>query len=223
MIKIKETLQDNKGYTGHEFDGTVNNECPGYGHGDGIRTAGENEHATYKRLAESISYNYPDVKSVLELGCGAGNLSAHFRSYRPNALYVTVDINAVSPTLGHINPDYHVVAFTDRPFNIVDEQTGKTIKFDMILSFEHFEHIPAERIDNLFTNITNHSKKGTVGLATAAAFGSVIHPTVWDRNTWYEVFKKHGLEPTEGSVLNDYNKPYNFELYNTTELLFTRK
>jgi len=223
MIKVKETLQDNKGYTGHEFDGTVNNECPGYGHGDGIRTAGVSEHATYKPLAESIAAKFPNVKSILELGCGAGNLSAHYRDINPEVLYVTVDINAVSPTLGHINPDTHAVAFTDRPFNIVDEKTGKTLKFDLILSFEHFEHIPAERIDQFFNNITNHSKKGTIGLATAASFGSVIHPTVWDRNKWYETFKAHGLEPLEDSVLGPHNKPYNFELHNTTELMFTAK
>jgi cyclopropane fatty-acyl-phospholipid synthase-like methyltransferase len=222
-MKIKETLQNNLGYTGHEFDGTNNPECPGYGRGDGTRTIGESEHASYRALAESIANKFPDVKSILELGCGAGNLSAHYRSLRPEVLYVTVDINAESPTLGLINPDTHAIAFTDRPFNIVDEETGELLKFDLILSFEHFEHIPEERIENLFQNILKHSKTGTIGLATAAAFHSIIHPTIWERETWYEVFKTYGLEPLNDGVLGPHNKPYNFELSNTHELMFIRK
>lgn len=221
-MKIKETLQNTTGYTGHEFDGTVNKECPGYGHGDGIRHAVEADHATYYNLAKDLFDKYPNATKILELGCGAGNLSAHYRSLSPDILYVTMDINAVSPTLGLIDPESHVIAFTDRPFNIVDENNN-TIKFDLVLSFEHFEHIPEERVPQLLSNIKNHSHKDTFIVATAAAFSSVIHPTAWPRYKWEEVLNSNGLELLDDTILHNFNVPCNFDLNNTNELIFRNK
>ena len=218
-MKIQETLQNTTGYTGHEFDGPVNPECPGYGHGDGIRHAGNGDHASYFNLAKDLFDKYKNVTKVLELGCGAGNLSAHYRSLSPDVLYVTMDINAVSPTLGLIDPEAHIIAFTDRPFNIVDEE-GNTIKFDLVLSFEHFEHIPEERVPQLLNNIKNHIHENTFVVATAAAFGSVIHPTAWNRWTWEETLNENEFKLLNDSILHSFNKPCNFELHNTNELIF---
>jgi SAM-dependent methyltransferase len=221
-MKIKEILQTTTGYTGHEFDGNHNPECPGYGHGDGIRHAAEKDHATYFNLAKDLFNKYPNVSKVLELGCGAGNLSAHYRSLSPEVLYVTMDINAVSPTLGLINPETHVIGFTDRPFNIIDEN-GNTIKFDLVLSFEHFEHIPEEKVPQLLENIKNHSHLDTTVVATAAAFGSIIHTTVWSRYQWNQVLNENGFQLLDDFILQNSNKPCNFELHNTNELIFRLK
>jgi SAM-dependent methyltransferase len=222
MKKIKENLQNTPGYTSHDFDGTVNKECPGYGHGDGIRHSIPEDHATYYNLAKDISDKYPTAKKILELGCGAGNLSSHYREINPDVLYVTIDINAVSPTLGLINPDYHIIAFTDRPFDIVDENDNK-IHFDLILSFEHFEHIPEERVPQLLTNIKNHSHSNTSIIATAATFSSVIHPTAWTKEKWGDVLDENGLQLMDDDILNWSNKPCNFSLENTSELIFKLK
>lgn len=221
-MKIRETLQNTSGYTSHDYDGTVNKECPGYGHGDGIRHSNPIDHATYSNLAKDLFDKYPNVNKVLELGCGVGNLSAHYRNINPNVLYVTMDINAVSPTLGLIDPKNHVIAFTDRPFNIIDE-SGDTIKFDLILSFEHFEHIPEERVPQLLTNIKNHSHKDTFIVATAASFSSVIHPTAWLKDKWEEVLNENNLNLIDDDILNPFNVPCNFNLSNTNELIFKLK
>jgi SAM-dependent methyltransferase len=221
-MKIKETLQTTSGYTGHEFDGTHNPECPGYGHGDGIRHAKKTDHDTYFNLAKDLFDKYPNVSKVLELGCGAGNLSAHYRSLSPNVLYVTVDINAVSPTLGLINPETHVIGFTDRPFNIVDENEN-TIKFDLVFSFEHFEHIPPERVPQLLTNIKNHIHKDTIIVASAAKFSSVIHPTAWPKYKWDEVLNENGFKLVDDTILHQFNAPCNFDVSNSTELIFQLK
>jgi len=221
-MKIKETLQSTKGYTGHEFDGTVNEECPGYGHGDGIRHAEESDHVTYFNLAKDLHTQFPNANKILELGCGAGNLSAHYRSLSPDSLYVTMDINAISPTLGHINPDTHVVGFTDRPFNIVDENDS-TIKFDLVLSYEHFEHIPEKRLNQFLKNIKNHIHQNTTIVATAASFSSVIHPTAWSREQWNNKLDESGFQLLDSKILNSDNKPCNFELTNTNELIFKLK
>jgi 2-polyprenyl-3-methyl-5-hydroxy-6-metoxy-1,4-benzoquinol methylase len=219
-MKIKETIQQNKtGYLSEEFNGDVNNECPGYGHGDGIRHAHTGNHATYFNLAEDLSDNFPDAMKILELGCGAGNLSAHYRSIKPDVTYVTMDINGVSPTLGHINLDTHVIGFTDRPFNIVDENES-TIKFDLILSYEHFEHIPEERIPQFLANIKHHSHKDTIIVATAAIFPSPIHPTTWLIEKWKDTLVNNGFNIMEGSILNQFNTPCNFGFFNTSELIF---
>ena len=221
-MKIKETLQNTTGYTGHEFDGTVNPECPGYGHMDGIRHSNSNDHATYYNLVKDLKFYFPNVKSILELGCGAGNLSSHYKSLSPEVLYVTMDINAVSPTLGLINPDTHVIAFTDRPFNIVNEKNS-TIQFDLILSFEHFEHIPEERIPQLLNNIKNHCHPNTIIIATAANFSSVIHPTAWSKEEWSIFLDNQGFQMLDAKILDLSNKPCNFELFNTNELIFQLK
>lgn len=219
-MKIKETLQNTTGYTGHEFDGTHNKECPGYGHGDGIRHANPTDHPTYYNLAKAIYDIHPEAEYILELGCGAGNLSSHYRSINPNNIYVTMDINAVSPTLGLIDPETHVIGFTDRPFNITDVKTNETIKFDLIVSFEHFEHIPEERLDCLLNNIKNHCHNRTLIIATAAKQSSPIHPTTFSKEKWKEILEKKGFELVEGNVVVTETKPCNFELYNTNELIF---
>jgi 2-polyprenyl-3-methyl-5-hydroxy-6-metoxy-1,4-benzoquinol methylase len=221
-MKIKETKQNNLGYTSHDYDGTVNQECPGYGHGDGIRHSKPEDHATYYNLAKDLYIKYPNATKILELGCGAGNLSAHYRGLNPNVLYVTMDINAVSPTLGLIDPESHIIAFTDRPFDIIDRE-GNSIKFDLILSFEHFEHIPEERVPQLLSNIKNHSHANTSIVATAASFSSVIHPTAWTKEKWAGVLDENGLTLIDDNILHAINTPCNFNLSNTSELIFKLK
>ena len=221
-MKIREILQDTPGYDSHDYDGFINKECPGYGHGDGIRHSHPEDHKTYFNLAKDLFDKYPNVKTILELGCGAGNLSAHYRNINPDILYITMDINAISPTLGLINPESHIIAFTDRPFNIIDEN-GNTIRFDLILSFEHFEHIPEERVPQLLANIKNHSHENTFVITTAASFSSVIHPTAWSKDKWEEILDKNGLYLIDDSILNSFNIPCNFNLLYTNELIFKLK
>jgi 2-polyprenyl-3-methyl-5-hydroxy-6-metoxy-1,4-benzoquinol methylase len=222
-MKIKETIQQNKiGYLSEEFNGEINKECPGYGHGDGIRHSHLGDHKTYFNLAKDLSDTFPEAKFILELGCGAGNLSAHYRSINLNVTYVTMDINGVSPTLGHINPDTHVIRFTDRPFNIVDEN-GHTIKFDLIVSYEHFEHIPEERIHQLLTNIKNHSHKDTTVVVTVAIQSSPIHPSAWPKEKWNEILVKNGFIIMDGSILSEFNTPCNFLFTGTNEFIFKNK
>jgi 2-polyprenyl-3-methyl-5-hydroxy-6-metoxy-1,4-benzoquinol methylase len=208
--QITEGLGENQDY---------HNLAPGFQWQDAIVPKEEHHHNSYEKLAKDISSRYPQAINILELGCGAGNLAYWYRQYKPIVKYYTIDINKDVLNNGIIDPNFHNIGFTDREFTI--KSANKIIKFDLILSFEHLEHIPEDRLDQFFNNIKKHSHKDTVKIMTAANFGEYTpHVLVRSREQWVEYLEKEGFKMQDISILNGNNKPFNFELHNTSELIF---
>ena len=129
---------------------------PGYSHIDalGFIVRGKPSdvyHSTYEKLSETILNNFPDAKYILELGSGAGSLSCHMRNKKSNIIVVTLDGNKESVLSPYIKKDNHFIVRTDVDFTLMEND--KIILFDLIVSFEHFEHIQESCFGVFINNI----------------------------------------------------------------------
>ena len=220
---IEEILQkDNPGL------GNIKTEiCVGFDHYDATADIifEKNNFYSYKPLAEKIFELYPNAKNILELGCGAGVLSYHYRNLNPNIKYVTVDINQDVRGNNVVKDEHHFILFTDRPFQIQENKTA--MNFDLILSFEHFEHIPYENIFCFLENIKRHSHPNTIVISTAALWVGTDgrHPLVLDFHGWSKLLEENGFEVVNNthSFVTTTVVPYNFEMNNSVELVFKIK
>jgi len=219
-MKIKEILQINNPGLKDERS----SDCVGYEYNDAIIPNHPHYHETYFPLANKLYNTFPDAKYILELGCGAGNLAAHYRNLNHDVIYVTLDINADIVHNGLINPDTHFTVFTDRPYQLVEEDTN--IKFDLILSYEHFEYIPEEKINIFLNNIKNHCHSDTIIVATSAIITRDVHPITWGKDKWNEILNDNGfflLNNTSFKILEPNITPFNFQFNNSVELIFKLK
>ena len=196
-------------------------ECIGYEYQDAIIPNQTDYHQTYFSLAKKINETFPDIKYVLELGCGAGNLASHYRNLNSEVIYVTLDINSDIINNGLINPNTHFTVFTDRPYQLMKDNIP--LQFDLILSYEHFEHIPEEKIICFLNNIKKHSHKDTTIVATSAIITRDVHPITWDKEKWREILDKEGFILLENQILEPSITPFNFQFGNSVELIFKLK
>jgi|7_EtaG_2_1085326.scaffolds.fasta_scaffold09332_3 2-polyprenyl-3-methyl-5-hydroxy-6-metoxy-1,4-benzoquinol methylase len=143
-------------------------------------------------------YN-PD--SLLELGCGSGLMSRIFKRYKPDMVVATVDANQVvkekSPYVG----ENHFLARSDKKLDITDED-GKRKFFDVVISLEHFEHIPPETCDTMMENIRDHTQPGAHLIFTAAEWEyeddqNHIHCNAQTEEYWQDYVVKFGFEVIE--------------------------
>jgi 2-polyprenyl-3-methyl-5-hydroxy-6-metoxy-1,4-benzoquinol methylase len=193
-------------------------ECIGYEYNDAIIPNYPYYHQTYFPLAKKLNETFPNTKYILELGCGAGNLASHYRQINPSIVYVTLDINADIINNGLINPNTHFTVFTDRPYQLTEN--NKNLKFDLILSYEHFEHIPESNVNIFLKNIKNHCHENTIIVATSAIITRDVHPITWDKNKWADVLNENGFLLLENQILEPHIVPFNFQFQNSVELIF---
>lgn len=151
----------------------------------------------FMRIAEYVVYEIKP-KSVLELGCGSGELSKYIRDLDGDILNVTIDAN--NETLQ--SPYYHQNHFigrTDKVLDFVDADNNK-ITFDLIIAFEHFEHISENTVDTFMQNIRNHSTIGTKLLFTAnkdpypIESHKHIHCNPKPKSYWIDCIGRYGFE-----------------------------
>lgn len=133
--------------------------------------------------------------SILDLGCGGGGMIEDF-----------INIGNIGVGLDVRNGYYLRRAYSwgtrpnnlfrcdiTRPFQIYFDE--KPAKFDIITSFEVFEHIHPSHIDNLLSNIQNHSHEKTVLLLQISTNPyEWVHRTILPRTEWLNIFSKYNLE-----------------------------
>ena len=110
-------------------------------------------------------------------------------------------------------------------YHLVDENNN-TIIFDLILSFEHFEHITPQTFNIFLDNIKKHSSKKTMILATASTWKypkSNVHCNVKTHNEWKIYLNEMGFEVQPSSFIREDTKPFNFGVDKTSELYFNLK
>ena len=149
----------------------------------------------FSHISTNIMHLYAP-KKVLEFGSGSGMLSEMFRER--GATTVTVDANeVVKDKSPHIDGN-HFWARTDKPLDFTDEEGGKVF-FDVVVSLEHFEHIPVETCDVMMENIQNHTKPGAYLIFTAAAWEydgeqHHVHCNVQTKAYWEQYITRFGFE-----------------------------
>lgn len=199
-----------------EYQGTPKGVLSGYQHHDAVKWIDETSHNSYKNLAQDILKLFPNANNILELGCGSGSLAFFLRQYKPEAVVVTTDGNMEAAVNGpYIDKNYHLCIRTDQPFIIANEH-NEIIKFDLILSFEHFEHIKLATLPILLQNIKNHSLLSTITIATAANYSydyngdRHVHCTVMPMSQWCNFLQAYGFIIRQDiKVLTNNNKPFN--------------
>lgn len=178
------------------------------------------KHYSYRQLAIDLINKYKNAEYILELGCGAGSLSHWMRKFNPKTTIITLDINKdafeASP---YLDKNYHLCIRTDIDYTLSIDKINP-ILFDLIVSYEHLEHIPEATLSVFIDNIVKHSKKGTILEFSAANWSYPVHPTVKTKEEWDALFVERGYITDNNYVLNHINKPFNFELIRTIKLKY---
>jgi len=238
MIDYKEILQE--GEKGLYFEDNNSESCPGFSWIDSIKWI-EHQPAVYANLAKTLVKEFPNAKQILELGCGPGCLSYYIKHYGEDIEIVTLDINADAPLKSPFLGKNHFLCYTDKPYQI--QKDNEDCKFDLIISYEHFEHIPPKNLSVFLNNIKKHCHENTIINCTASIAETkgvkwltkdqditkvgdnnfASHQSVFFREQWSEILDKSGFELLEDKYITGFNKPPNFRLEATIELTFKLK
>lgn len=155
----------------------------------------------------------PDF-SLLDLGCAGGGL---VRSVLDDG-YTAVGIEGsnASRRVGTGEwPNCPLHLFTadlTAPFELLD-RSGAPVSFDVITAWEVLEHIPADRLAEVFGNIRRHLAPGGIFVGSVDMLpdgdpqtGAVYHVTLKPREWWIERFAEAGLVelPAHPFVIEDY-------------------
>lgn len=152
----------------------------------------------YMDLAQNIIKSF-SPKSVLDLGCGSGQLTHILRTLDKNIVTVTVDANQDTYSSPYTDQN-HFVARTDKDLDFTDVN-GRVMCFDVIVSLEHFEHVSPETFETLMANILKHSGSNSVLLFTAAGWRyenksrKHVHCNVRCENCWLDYCLGHSFFP----------------------------
>ena len=153
--------QTNKENTGIDPSGVF----PGYNHEDGlvfdIKRA---EHRMNEHIVPVLFNLYNNLskrplKYILDVGSGAGNLAYFLRNsdlIAPDVEVFTLDGNRETINSPFVDKERHFVVRTDKEYNLVNNE-GEIIKFDLITSFEHLEHIQPHQLQTFFKSLTDLS------------------------------------------------------------------
>ena len=197
---VKQLNKENKGIEDMEF--------PGYQHNDGINLAEAIEHDMYA-FADDLKEMYPNARKFLDIGSGAGFLSERVREFGDDYLAVSLDGNYGTLLLDTIDKDNHFVLRTDIDYTLVDDN-DEIIQFDIITSFEHFEHIQPETFPQFIDNIKKHMNKDSVLYASAASWAYVgevdrVHCNVKSTDMWKAEMESYGFEELPTKLFNSNN------------------
>ena len=198
---------------GMDADG---NQAKGYQHHDGLWwSGGETPETTseyYKNNRTTITQQFSHLFSVvakniidtynpstvLELGSGSGQLAYELRKWKPDITTVTVDANRTVNEKSPFIHNNHFLARTDQELDFVDDN-GDTVLFDLVVSLEHFEHVPPETFDTLMKNVVEHSKDGTKLICTVADWNyeenhqKHVHCNIKSYAEWKEYIESFGF------------------------------
>jgi len=203
-MKIKQICLDNLGIP------NTTDKIPGYRHGDGLHFDANSEiHQMHECIAHIIISAFPQIKTVLDVGSGAGSLSYFLRKLNNDLTVVTIDGNQETINSPFVKPEHHFIVRTDNEYSLVDEKNN-LIKFDLICSFEHFEHIEPKAFDQFLSNFKKHSHENTIFWGTAAGYEfhgddeAHLHCNVQSGEAWAEVLAVNGFARARSSLFEEY-------------------
>ena len=221
-MKYTQKIKENTGIQKDEF-------LPGYSVADGLHFDKEdNLHKMMEPMALFLLKTYRNehnlnIKKILDIGSGAGSLAYFLKKHAPDIEVFTLDGNPDTVDSPFIDNDYHFIVRTDHEYKLVDENNN-TIKFDLITSFEHLEHIQEDNFVQFLKNIVHHSHDNTLLFATAACWEHEeegmehVHCNVKDLPEWAEFIQdvKTKIDFYEHSYYYNVN-PFGKAIYQTIE------
>lgn len=187
------------------------NLAPGYQHHDGLWFPGSDEKYNIKPkkdVTECVTFftkcfkdfvaNSIDAfgtKSSLDLGCGSGILSHLFKE--KGVLTASVDANRIAAKDSPYLDCNHFIARTDERLDITDSE-GNRVKFDLITSFDHLEHIEDKRVNVFMSNVKEHLSEDGVFVFIFHPFAyegdqAHVHCNTGDRPYWIKKLEENGL------------------------------
>ena len=155
-------------------------------------------HNLFGRIAYNLLTTFKPV-SVLDLGCGSGMLCSKMRQLNSNVLTTTVDANQLVKEKSPYINENHFTARTDKKLDFRNENNHR-LKFDMVVSLEHFEHVSEETFDTLMENIVEHTRKGSILVFTAASWAydieeqEHVHCHIKSTEEWVKYVQSYGFE-----------------------------
>ena len=199
-MKVVQLNKQNKGIDDMEF--------PGYQHNDGVAILEPIQHDMYA-FADDLKTMYPNARKFLDIGSGAALLSKRVREFGEDYLAVSLDGNYETLQLNTIDSKYHFILRTDVDYTLVDENSD-LIEFDVITSFEHFEHIQSDTFPKFIENIKKHMHKDSVIYASAASWaysGEVdrVHCNVKSVDMWKTEMENYGFVELPNKLFNPNN------------------
>lgn len=207
-MKIRQLNKDNKGIEDHNF--------PGYQHADAIPKQDHlwDQFVAIQQdmyaFAHDLVKLYPKANKFLDIGSGPTYLSQKLRELNPEFLVVSLDGNYEILTLPWVDSNYHFCLRTDVDYTLVDEK-DEIVKFDVITSFEHFEHIQPEKFEVFINNIRKHMHQDSVLYASGASWSyssegaDRVHCNVKSEATWKKEMEDFGFKEIDKKLFNEQN------------------
>lgn len=162
-MRYKQIIESNKGIKGF---------LPGYQAADAEQfDSNSSIHTMMEIIIPFLNEAYSTIphplKYVLDIGSGAGSMAFFWRKHFPTLEVVTLDGNPKTINSPFVDKQRHFVVRTDQEYKIVNEN-NEIVKFDLITSFEHLEHIQEKTFRQFLKNILTHSHEKTLFISTAA-------------------------------------------------------
>lgn len=148
-------------------------------------------HTSPEFIRASINLINKKTCNILDLGCANGSLIVDYLKAGHNAVGVDGSDYGVKNKTGgwKTNPKSFLNADITKPFEIVYER-NKSIRahFDIITSFDCFEHIAQEDLPQLCKNIRGHLDSNGLVFLVIATFGCGDYHRTVKPCGWWEKF-----------------------------------
>ncbi len=142
----------------------------------------------YKEHAAAIIKIFDDVSSILDLGCGLGQVCQLLSESHKYKQVVGVDVSSYAlEKVLKVAPNLQLVQFTKGYLPLADNS------FDLIFSSEVFEHVPRIDILRLVNEAIRVSNKYICFSISLAHVGIPSHITLRPKQWWRAVFAAQGL------------------------------
>ncbi len=144
------------------------------------------------KVVDSLLRHFPDIKSVIDVGCGGGAFAAEFRRRGLIAIGLEYSPHGIALAIRQ--------GVDCRPFDVarpIREQIAE--RADLAYSFEVAEHIPSIYADQFVDSMIELSDT-IVFAAAQPGQGGIGHVNEQPIRYWIEKFEEKGFRYDEGSM-----------------------